>query len=103
MPPGSMVGFWPVLGTTFGFMALQQQGVATTKHQADVPGLVCTQKRVDVQGLCRLALLLTWASWESWAWSHESESVDPTPSQLQYLGEQDLNTAGVMSEPAREY
>ena len=30
-----------------------------------------------------LALPITWASWESWLWEHESKRANPTLSQLQ--------------------
>lgn len=62
-----------------------------------------TREHVDVRGLCKLALLLTWASWESWAWRHEGRRAEPTPSQLQCLEEQDLHTAEVVSEPTGDY
>lgn len=48
------------------------------------------------------ALLLTWPSWESWPWRHVSKRAEPTPSRLQYLGEQDLHIAGDVSESTGE-
>lgn len=55
------------------------------------------------EGCAEAALRLTWASWENWPWRRESKRAEPTPSQLQYLEEQDLHIAGVVSEPAGEY
>lgn len=37
MPPGTMVGSWPVL--PLGTMALQQQGFVIKKFQVDIHGL----------------------------------------------------------------
>lgn len=55
------------------------------------------------EGCAEAALLLMWASWESWPWRHESKRAEPIPSQLQYLGEQGLPIAGDVSESTREY
>ena len=43
MPPGTMVGSWPVLalGVMSESVALKQQGSVSTKGQVDVPGLGC--------------------------------------------------------------
>lgn len=36
---------------------------------------------------------LTLALWESWPWGHESQRVDPAPSQLPYWGKWELQVS----------
>ena len=82
MPSGTMVGFCPVLPerATSGSTALQQQGSVTVKGQADIPGLAATVGMVMSEDCVELAPPLTWASWESWPWGHESRRANLTPT-----------------------
>lgn len=53
------------------------------------------------ESCAELALLLTWALWESWPWGHENRRADPAPTQLRCLGERAPHIAGVLGEPAQ--
>ena len=44
------------------------------------------------EGCAGLVPPLNWASWETWAWRHESRRADPTPRQLPSTWERSLYT-----------
>lgn len=71
-------------------MALQQPGsVSYHQRPGRVPELGLLPRDISVsEDWAERAPPLTWALWDSWPWIHDSRRADPTPSQLQYLGEQ---------------
>lgn len=87
VPPGTIVGSWPMLplGATSGSLVLQQQISVTTKEQADVPGLIyyllmsedCVELALPpYRGIVReLALLLIFYVV---AWMRERDNLLPS-------------------------
>jgi hypothetical protein len=89
MPPGIMVGSWPVLLLGGHTKACGTETAEISYHQRLGRHLWYGLWPGDIlisEGCVELAPPLTWALWESCPCGHENKRAVPASSQLQYLG-----------------